>query len=188
LAARSSDCAARFGRALLACSIILLSGCTHLKSSTTAIGGLLELVDQRLALATEVARSKWNSGAPVEDLPREQAIIDAIGREAPRYGLTAATAMEFFRAQIEASKIAQNAQLAAWRVAAQPAFADAPDLQRDIRPQLDRLTPALLAALAQTLSTLGTAAANNHLDRYAVTSPARAAAVAPLRRASAVPD
>jgi chorismate mutase len=159
---------------------MLLSGCAHLEPGHTAITGLLDLIDLRLALAEDVARSKWNSGVPVEDLPRERAIIDAIGREAPRHGLEPVTAMEFFRAQIEASKVAQNALLAAWRLEKQPKFVIAPDLQRDIRPQLDRLTPALLAALAQTRPVLGTPAANHQLERYAAANAARAAAVAPL--------
>ncbi len=173
----------RVGRALCAAGVILLSGCAHLEPSHTAIAGLLELIDLRLALAEDVARSKWNSGAPVEDLPRERAIIEAIGSKAPRHGLEPATAMEFFRAQIEASKLAQSALLAAWRLAKQPKFVIVPDLQRDIRPQLDRLTPALLAALARTQPALGTAAANDQLERYAAASPARAAAITPLRRA-----
>lgn len=145
---------------------------------------LLDLIARRLALADAVARSKWNSGAPVEDLPREQAIVDAIGREAPRYGLTPAFAMDFFRAQIEASKVAQRALLAQWRVEARPPFADAPDLQRDVRPQLDALTPQLLDALARALPALAGPAARARLGAFVAGSAARAAAVAPLSRSA----
>lgn len=175
-------------RALLAAALLLPAASafaqTPAASADASLDELLRLIERRLALADAVARSKWNSGAPVEDLPRERAIVETIGREAPRYGLAPAFAMDFFRAQIDASKIAQNALLAQWRAAARAPFADAPDLQRDVRPQLDTLTPLLLAALARALPTLRESAARGQLERFAAGGTARAAAVAPLSRSA----
>jgi len=169
----------------------LLAGCAQLKSESKPdpISNLLGLIEQRLTLADDVARSKWNSGAPVEDLAREKEIAHAIGAKAPAYGLEPALAGRFFRAQIEASKIVQNAWLTAWRAEQRPVFVNNPDLQRDIRPQLDRLTPALLAALAQAVPALrapgGAArlqARAAMLNRAETDGEALEAAIAPLRR------
>jgi chorismate mutase len=167
--------------------VILLAGCAHLKSESDPLDDLLGLIDQRLALADEVARSKWNSGAPVEDLAREQEIVDTIGIDARNYGLDPGLAKPFFHAQIEASKIVQNARLVEWRTAQLPKFSNAPDLQRDIRPRLDRLTPAMLDALAQALPALRTRDALKRLEARAAVDAAHAAAIAPLRPIAAGP-
>jgi chorismate mutase len=139
---------------VLAFLFMTICGCAAVTPQHATFEPLLALIDQRLAISEEVARSKWNSGAAVEDLARENEIVEAIGRDAGRYGLDAAFAKSFFRAQIEASKLVQNARLAQWRATKQPPFADAPDLQRDIRPQLDRLTPLMLDALSRSLPAL----------------------------------
>jgi chorismate mutase len=159
----------------------LLSGCATPAPPADPLAVLLNLIDQRLAISEEVARSKWNSGAPVEDLAREREIVAAIGRQANAYGIEPAFAETFFRAQIEASKVVQHARIAQWRAARQAPFTDAPDLQRDIRPQLDRLTMELLTALAQAMPALRTPGAGARLTAHANTA-ARAAALAPLRQ------
>lgn len=115
---------------------------------------LVALIRARLAIGADVARSKWNSGAPIEDLQREAEIIAALGRQAGQFGLPERWAEGFFRAQIEASKAVQRQLHARWRAEGREKFADAPDLGRDIRPRLDALTPKLLAALAAAWSGL----------------------------------
>ena len=169
------------------CAIVLvllsICGCAAINPHQIALDKLLTLIEQRLALADEVARSKWNSGAAVEDLARENEIVETIGRDAGKYGLDPAFARSFFRAQIEASKLAQNAHLAQWRAARQPPFADAPDLQRDIRPQLDRLTPLMLDALSRSLPALHAPDAAMRLQARAGDA-AHAAALQPLLSAA----
>ena len=183
MATPSSDCGRRAFRALLAA--FLFAGCAQQpQPANNPVGNLLGLIAQRLAVADDVARSKWNSGAPVEDLTREREIVAAIGSEAPHYGLDPAFAMDFFHAQIEASKIVQNARLTEWRTVKQPAFANPPDLQRDIRPRLDALTPALLLALARALPDLRAPGALKMPDARAGDA-AYDAATAPLRRLAA---
>ena len=159
--------------------ITFLGGCATPAATADPLSTLLNLIDQRLAIGAEVARSKWNSGAAIEDLKRESEIVDAIGAQAASHGLEPTLAKQFFQAQIEASKTIQNARLAQWRATQQPAFSDAPDLLRDIRPQLDRLTPAMLDALAKALPALHAPAARARLNNYA-DNAARRAAMAPL--------
>jgi chorismate mutase len=138
--------------------VLLASGCATTASFTAAdtapVEQLLGLVKERLDVAPEVARTKWNTKAPIEDLPREQQIIDEVSRRAAEYRLDPQVAGSFVRAQIEASKIVQNALHADWTARRQPAFATVVDLGADIRPVLDRLTPAMLRALADALPIL----------------------------------
>ena len=115
----------------------------------------------------DVARNKWNSGAPIEDLPREREIIESLGRQAPEYGLDPVFARDFFRSQIEASKIIQRTRFAEWRVQNQPPFTIVPDLRDTIRPALDALTPELMKSLAAAMPVL------RHADAAALI-PARA--------------
>ena len=116
--------------------------------SDARVAALLALMRERLVIAADVARSKWNSGTPIEDPKRESDIVAALAGQAGEMGLPVPWAEQFFRAQIEASKNVQRELHARWRAQGQGKFDDAPDLARDIRPRLDALTPRLLAALA----------------------------------------
>jgi chorismate mutase len=142
----------------LALVAILASGCATTASFTAAdtatVDRLLGLIKERLDVAPEVARTKWNSKAPIEDLPREKQIIDGVAKGATEYGLDPQVAGTFFTGQIEASKVVQNALHAEWTARRQPPFAKVADLGKDIRPVLDRLTPAMMRALAAALPVL----------------------------------
>ena len=116
---------------------------------------LRSLIDARLLLAPDVAQYKWNHHAPIEDLPREAQVIAALGHRASDLGVPQAWAEGFFRAQIEASKIAQNELFQGWDVFRHGQFPDAPDLAAVTRPKLDRLTDQLLHALAENWAVLG---------------------------------
>ena len=113
------------------------------------IESLRALIDARLLLAPDVAEFKWNHHIAIEDLPREAQVIAALGHQASDLGVPQAWAERFFRAQIEASKMAQNAMFQAWGAAGRGAFPDAPDLATATRPRLDQLTGELLHALAE---------------------------------------
>lgn len=147
---------------------ILASGCATNASFTAAdtakVDRLLGLVKERLDVAPEVARTKWNTKAPIEDLPREQQIIDGVAKRATEYGLDPRVAAAFSTGQIEASKVVQNALHAEWTAKGQPPFAKVADLGTDIRPVLDRLTPAMMRALAEALPVVGQPGGRRLLD------------------------
>ncbi len=128
---------------------LLVAACTTPPNApeTRQLDRLLQLIDDRLGYMDDVARNKWNSGAPIEDLPREREIIDGRGKQAAGYGLEPELVRDFFRAQIEASKIIQRARFAEWKARNQPPFRNPPDLRDKIRPALDALTPRLMQAL-----------------------------------------
>jgi chorismate mutase len=152
----------------LALVAILAAGCATTANFTAAdtatVDRLLGLIKERLAVAPEVARTKWNTKAAIEDLPREKQIIDGVAKRAPEYGLESAAAGSFFQGQIEASKVVQHALHAEWTAKKQPPFAKVADLGKDIRPILDRLTPAMMKALAEALPVLGQSGARGLLE------------------------
>jgi chorismate mutase len=110
---------------------------------TDKVEKLLGLIAERLAVAPEVARTKWNTHAAIEDLPREAQITRSVAQTAQEYGLASACASAFFQAQIDASKLVQRALHQEWTARGQLPFQKVPDLAKEIRPILDRLTPAL---------------------------------------------
>jgi chorismate mutase len=159
---------------------------------TAKVDNLLVLVRQRLEVAPEVARVKWNTKAPIEDLPREKQIVDGVARTAPDRGLDPAVAAAFFQGQIDASKVVQRALHEQWTAKAQPPFEKVPDLVKDIRPVLDRLTPALVEGLAEAMPVLSRPGAGELLAERTRSVLAGApggdaaveVAVAPLRKVS----
>lgn len=150
---------------------------------------LLSLMGERLALMTPVAQSKWNTRAPVEDAPREAALVAAAVQEGLARGLPAALTERFFRAQIEAAKHVQREHFAAWEAAGQKPFPRPRSLQRDLRPKLDALTKDLLDALAAVRPQLGGEKSRAALARHSpallgqagVSECAAALALEPLR-------
>lgn len=112
------------------------------------LAALVRLMRARLALIVEVAKSKWNTGTPVEDLRREKDLLDVVTASAPSHNLDPVFAATFFHAQIEAAKLVESALIAQWTLAHAPPFADVPDQKTFIRPEIDRLTGQLLGALA----------------------------------------
>jgi len=142
----------------LALVAILAAGCATTANvtavDTTAVDRLLGLMKERLDVAPEVARTKWNTKVPIDDPLRDKQIIDGVTAAATDYGLDPHVASAFFIAQIEASKAVQNALHAEWTTQRHPPFAKVADLGKDIRPVLDRLTPALMRALLEALPVL----------------------------------
>ena len=115
---------------------------------------LRQAIDERLLLAQDVARAKWNAKAPIEDLPREELVIAAAVRQGAALGLPEAWVRSVFRAQIEASKTVQRALYRRWQAENAGHFDDAPDLAHTVRPRLDRLTTQLLRAMADNQAVL----------------------------------
>jgi chorismate mutase len=132
--------------------LFLLVACQSLPpalnpADVAKVDHLLTLIDQRLNVAPMVAKAKWNSGGAINDPPREQLILDAVTVQAN--GLDAGFVRRFFQAQFDASKALQLGLHAQWRQQGAGKFDDAPDLGRDVRPVLDKLTPQLIDALRQ---------------------------------------
>ncbi|WP_426133559.1 chorismate mutase [Pseudomonas sp. PWP3-1b2] len=109
---------------------------------------LLNSIAARLAIADQVALSKWDSHKAVEDRPREQDVLASVRTQAPSYKLTPDAAAQFFSAQIEANKLVQYTHLSDWHFKGKAPDTPRPDLVGKIRPALDELQKSLLQQLA----------------------------------------
>jgi chorismate mutase len=114
----------------------------------TAMTNLVALVSQRLALAVPVAQWKWANHRPITDEAREATLLAEVTRRAEAADVDPAFARAFFQDQFDASKQVQTALFERWRASAPPEGSP-PDLATSTRPELDRLTQALIVALAQ---------------------------------------
>lgn len=131
----------------LCLALSLVAPSARADGDETAMTNLIALVSQRLALAVPVAQWKWANHRPITDAPREAVLLADVDRRAQAAGVEPTFAHAFFQDQIEASKQVQSALFERWR--ASPPSEPAPDLATSTRPQLDRLTAALVPALAR---------------------------------------
>lgn len=135
-------------RFCLALSTLLLAGSACATNAPPTLAPLLSSIEARLAIADQVALSKWDSHKAVEDRPREREVIAGAVAQAEHYKLGSAEVEQFFAAQIEANKLVQYAHLAAWHLQGQAPDSPRPDLLGQIRPALDQLQKRLLQQLA----------------------------------------
>jgi len=116
----------------------------------TRLTPLLEPAALRLELADKVAAAKWGTDKPVEDPARERQVLADVAERAHRTGVDPGEATAFFRDQIEAGKTVQRGLYARWRAHPAERPTERPDLDKEVRPALDRLTVRLLHALKET--------------------------------------
>jgi chorismate mutase len=122
----------------------------HTQRVTDKLESLVETSAHRLAIAEQVALAKWDSGAAVEDVPREAQVITGAVKMGESKGLDEASVSSFFGAQIEANKLVQYSLLADWRRAGKSPAHEPINLINTIRPELDQVQTALITELADT--------------------------------------
>ena len=128
--------------------VLLFVSATASAAPPATLAPLLTSIAERLAIADQVALSKWDSHKAVEDRPRERDVIASARAQAPDYKVTPDTAEQFFSAQIEANKLVQYTRLSDWQFQGKAPDTPRPDLVGKIRPQLDQLQKRLLQQLA----------------------------------------
>ncbi|MEH2402339.1 MAG: gamma subclass chorismate mutase AroQ [Nostoc sp.] len=116
---------------------------------------LLKLIQQRLLIAHDVARWKWNHKRPIEDLKREQELLLKVRQQAKIYSLEPDPVVAFFKAQIEAGKLIQTVDFKNWQKQGIKSFPNVPDLNQTLRPSLDKLNTEFVFALTEVTSVLG---------------------------------
>lgn len=131
--------------------LLLLSSCaTGEFRNTAATDRLADGMVERLVIARDVAWTKARSGAPVLDPQRETALLAALVTRGKEAGLDRARVERFFVAQIAASREVQTELLAAWAAGGAKRPQTEPlDLRTQIRPRMDAVSAALIAALAE---------------------------------------
>ena len=129
---------------------ILLSACSQrrVRPEPPPAERLAGLMEYRLTLAESVARSKWASGAPIEDPVREQQVIATAQNLARVQGLDPEWVAHFYRAQIAAGKMIKADLHQRWRSGIPPTGAPE-DLVQTLRPQFDAFNEDALPVLAE---------------------------------------
>lgn len=148
----------KFRRILLLLAMLAMAGTPAWASGQEPLPRLAGLLDLRLELGVAVARAKWNSGQPIQDVEREQAVIEATVTQALETGIDAGLARALITDQIAASRLLQEGLHDEWRRAGQKPFPDAADLRRDLRPKFDALGAELLSVLREAEPQLRTEA------------------------------
>ena len=137
---------------LLSCALFgLFAGGVQAGTPSPAPDSLLPLlvtINERLNIADLVALTKWDSGKPIQDTPRETQRIDNARKKAEGQKLNPDEVAELIAAQIEANKLVQYGLLAQWRAADKAPDTPRPDLINQIRPQLDELQHRMLQQYA----------------------------------------
>jgi chorismate mutase len=120
-----------------------------------ALTALVDLAAERLLLADKVAAAKFGTSTPIEDPVREQVVLERAAALAAEAGIDAAETVEFFRAQIEMSKVVQRGLYDLWTEHPELVPAERPDLATEVRPELDRITVAFIGQLAASADLRG---------------------------------
>ena len=130
-------------------SVIPLANAQHvaLVNQQQKVDKLLQLIQQRLLVAHDVARWKWNHKRPIEDRQREQELIDQLRKQAIDYNLQPDAVSTFFAAQIAAGKLIQTTDFQNWQRQGVKSFTSVPDLNQKLRPFLDKLNTEFLTVL-----------------------------------------
>lgn len=130
-------------RAFLLCAAMLGAGCS------TPDGELASLTRQRLALAPEVAWTKFSRDIPVYDAARETAVLQSVMELGTRHGVPPETTRRFFAAEMEASRRLQWEWIHAWRKGHPRPETPPRDLAGDLRLKFDELNALQVRALAR---------------------------------------
>jgi chorismate mutase-like protein len=130
----------------LAVSLRAADGSIQPQSVQSDDSHLVDLMAQRLDLAREVAWTKFQSGAPISDPARENALIHDLAARAVKAGFSTSGTLIFFSAQIAASRQVQAELIDAWKRGAPRPTTKQLDLKIEIRPRLDAVSDQLLSA------------------------------------------
>ena len=149
---------------------------------------LLKLMERRLVLMDEVARTKWDSDQPIADPQRERDLLEKVVERGRGRGLDPDLVRRFFAAQIEAARKIQQADFDQWLAIKQKPFGNATSLG-ELRQRIDSLNDELIEALAAIAERISTAPMQESLrqrgdaafssEKFA---PVRATVIGPLIR------
>lgn len=137
----------------LTCALLsLIAGTVQATPSAAppeALKPLLETLNERLNIGDLVALTKWDTGKPIQDSPREAQVIANARALAVERKLDAEDVAQLIAAQMEANKLVQYGLLAQWQAAGAAPDTPRPDLGKQIRPRLDELQSRLLQQYAE---------------------------------------
>lgn len=138
---------------LLFCPLLTIqashpSVCQAKTSSAPTLTELANLINERLSYMKDVAAYKWHKGLPIEDLEREQIVIQNSIELAAVLGLDSTSTHCFFTEQITAAKLIQQYWFNQWKLKGFDQQMSFPDLNTEVRPALLDLSYQILTALS----------------------------------------
>jgi len=139
----------RFPTVLTGTLLFLAAATAQAVEQPQALKPLLETMNERLNIGDLVALTKWDSGKPVQDSPREAQVIANARTLASERKLDPEDVAQLIAAQMEANKLVQYGLLAQWRTDGAAPDTPRPDLSQQIRPRLDELQSRLLQQYAE---------------------------------------
>ncbi len=111
---------------------------------------LFKTINQRLSYMEDVALFKAQNQKAIEDVEREQVVIENAVRTASKHGLDPLSVVGFFEAQISVAKAIQYRYRA--DLLSAPSMKSPRDLQTIVRPALIRLGGQIIRQMKQVLS------------------------------------
>jgi chorismate mutase len=114
------------------------------------LSDLVALAARRIGTGDVVAAAKFGTPTAIDDPVREKQELDAVAAESPGLGINPAESAQFFRDQIEASKVVQRGLYQLWTAHTELRPTTKPDLTRTVRPELDALTTEIMRQLQVT--------------------------------------
>lgn len=118
------------------------------EEATEALNPLFEVMAKRLSIMKDVALYKWHNHLQVEDLYREERILERTTEKAISLGLQPASSRNFFQMQMDAAKAIQIAWHEKWRKMDNLQLPEGPNLKTEIRPSLNSLGEEIMHLLA----------------------------------------
>ena len=108
------------------------------------LDNLLELAVQRIIVAQDVAAVKYVSHRPIDDPVREREILQTVASALSANGHYQQAGLQFFRDQIEASKVIQRGLHHRWHAHPEEVPPVCCSLDAEVRPKLDQITKQIV--------------------------------------------
>lgn len=121
----------------------------HNLETQKIVDQLLLLIQKRLVVMHEVARTKWNQNLPIEDKVREQQILMDLAKQANKFNVDEKWVVKFFQAQIDAAKEIQKNDFAFWKQQALQKFEKVLSLKDELRFYIDQINQEMMVLLSQ---------------------------------------
>ncbi|WP_325704091.1 gamma subclass chorismate mutase AroQ [Pseudonocardia sp.] len=119
-------------------------------AAANPLSDLVALAAQRIGTGDVVSAAKFGTPQAIDDPAREKQELDAVAAESPGLGVNPAESAQFFRDQIEASKVVQRGLYQLWTAHPELRPTTKPDLSKTVRPELDALTTEIMHQLQVT--------------------------------------
>lgn len=119
----------------------------HFLTDEAAVTRILDVADQRLALMPGVAATKWQTHSPIAAPERERVVIAHSGELAQPLGLLPESVERVFEIQVRLAREWEESLTQQWQAKGFNYTGPIPDLNKELRPQLDTITTEMLRAL-----------------------------------------